>query len=95
MRYYFYASGGLLVAAVVVSLLLDNWTVLTGVAIGLALFLLGLVIETWLDDKSAAYDEETQRHRDALIGPKPWQTTYYYDVDDGAELPNDDASRPS
>lgn len=87
MKLYIYAAVGLLLAAGVISFFLKNWDVLIGVSLGLAfVFVCDLVFE-W----SARYSEETERHREKLLGKKASETTYYYFDNDGEEMPSSDS----
>ncbi|TDK24096.1 hypothetical protein E2F48_15065 [Arthrobacter crusticola] len=82
MRIYLYVSAGLLAAAAITSALLDNWDILVGIGLGLASVLAVDLLGNRLSDWSYRYSEETERHREALVGKQPVQTTYYYDDED-------------
>lgn len=93
MRIYLYVSAGLLAAATVTSALLDKWDILTGVGIGLASVLALDFLMDWFGRWGDSYSEETERHREALVGKRPVQTTYYYydDEDDtGTSAPSEE-----
>ncbi len=79
IRIYLYVSAGLLIVATIISALLDNWDILVGIGLGLACVLAIDLLGNWLSDR---IDGATERHREALVGKRPIQTTYYYDDED-------------
>jgi len=85
MKLYLSIVLGLLLAAALVSLVLDNWDVLIAVAIGLAFIVAGDLAFGW----SRNYSEETERHRERWLGRKATEPTYYYD--EGEEAPDSDS----
>ncbi|GAB3533728.1 hypothetical protein GCM10027403_08230 [Arthrobacter tecti] len=81
MKIYVILGSVLLITAGIVSLVVGNWTVLTGA-------LLGLVMVFTMDlafDWSERYSQETERHRETLVGTRTVEATTYYD-DDGNEI---------
>jgi hypothetical protein len=94
MKIYLCVSAGLLVAATITSALLDNWDTLVGVGLGLASVLFLDFLMNWSSQWRDRYSEETERHREALIGKRPVQTTYYYgDEEDSEASPPPEANR--
>lgn len=88
LRLYVYAAVGLLFVAGVISFFLKNWDVLIGVSLGLAVVFASDLVFDW----SARYSEETERHREKLLGKKASETTYYYFDEDGDESPSSDSA---
>ncbi|RJT96554.1 hypothetical protein D6T65_15565 [Arthrobacter frigidicola] len=82
MRICVYVSAGLLAAGAITSALLDNWDVLVGIRLGLASVLAIDILGNWFSERTGRYTEETERHREALVGRRPVQTTYYDDDED-------------
>ncbi|WP_294570579.1 hypothetical protein [uncultured Arthrobacter sp.] len=84
-------SGGLLIAAAILSLILGNWDVLIGMTLALAMIAAGECASEW----SYRYSEETEKHREKLIGKSTIQTTYYYDDDDEEPPSNPEGGKDS